>query len=332
MSSDDWGGVVPESDREELLRTCSYQRPERGRGIFRFRLDAHNKIGPSIYRLSSRAPTAQFGRLSRLPLEIVQNIVLELDMESVLAFRQTSVSAAQAVSSVREYRLVVAYALDALCAMLRTHVANRITLRQFYRLLCERTCTFCTLYANFIYLPTTSRCCFNCMGAISLPERAGLMLIAAVETTFQLSAESLAGLSTFPNVPGMHQGIYGDFVVFSDAIKAYQNEHQGIPPPEQLLISMERMMLHAIAFLCAMPVYDPKSDKAFAGVYCEGCRLANLELENSLPQVDDGQPRRQEAYSCEGFYFHFNWCSYAQTLWALSQGLHVKSQDDPDSA
>lgn len=313
-----------QSSSAEILRVCSYQKAEAGQGIMTFRPNAHDKVRSTLYKLSSRESDSQLGLLDRLPLELVLQIILELDLASVLAFRHVSVRAANAVSSTRQYRLIVAYALDAFCAALRTDVADRITLDEFYEMLCESECGCCSTFAPFIFLPTLDRCCYDCIESFAFEQN--ITTFRAVQANLDLSETSLAELTKWQTLGGMDQGNNGPLVCLGEAKSAYFSDHKGNPPSYDTIWHLEGMRLHLIKFACAMPVYDLHTGTVFAGVFCKGCRQAERDEHAVPPIFAGGESRHQMAYSRESFLSHFKWCEDAQSLWILSEGLHVKPQ------
>ncbi|KAF2135418.1 uncharacterized protein K452DRAFT_22863 [Aplosporella prunicola CBS 121167] len=70
-------------------------------------------------------------------------VILRMDMNTLVHFRQVSLRAREVVGLLHEYRIIASSALNCFCALLRTSAAFHITLSDFYHRLCEQTCSIC---------------------------------------------------------------------------------------------------------------------------------------------------------------------------------------------
>ena len=75
-----------------------------------------------------RTSDTGLGSLDQLPLELFLDILYRLDVQSLLKFRQIILRARETVDSLSQYRRVISYGLNLVCALLRTGVAVGITL------------------------------------------------------------------------------------------------------------------------------------------------------------------------------------------------------------
>jgi hypothetical protein len=195
--------VISPEDSDAILRVCAYHRKDFDLAVIWF-LRTHTTILTSILTSSiSSTPTATLGKLDRLPLELINTICLELDIASLLHFRQTNLRARQVISSVHEYRTLIKHAISPLCAALRTGTASRITLSGFYHLLCTQSCSLCgNKYGDLVHLPLWIRCCSSCLRESSLKSR--VATLSAVKRILKLSGESIAKLPKLTMLAGTY--------------------------------------------------------------------------------------------------------------------------------
>jgi hypothetical protein len=82
--------VISPEDSDAILRVCAYHRTEFDLAVIWFPTRPHTIMLTSTLTSSmSSTPTATLGKLNRLPLELINTICLELDIASLLHFRQT---------------------------------------------------------------------------------------------------------------------------------------------------------------------------------------------------------------------------------------------------
>lgn len=112
--------------------------------------------------LGSSAPVSKLGQLGLLPLELMSNVCLGLDISSAFSFSQVSRHAREAISSVREFRLAGKYATGCLWVFLNTQVASHVDITAFYSALTTRSCSFCDQFGFLLSIPTVQRCCLRC--------------------------------------------------------------------------------------------------------------------------------------------------------------------------
>ncbi|KAI3011029.1 hypothetical protein CBS147346_1230 [Aspergillus niger] len=133
---------IPEN---EIIELASYHRRDFDLAVIRINPHDHEHVRSSISQpLESLSTSTGLGKLELLHLELIHEVCLYLDIESLFRFRQVSRHAQQYVSTSRFYRETTTHALDALCVLLRTKVANRFTLAELFTALCTRDCTLCS--------------------------------------------------------------------------------------------------------------------------------------------------------------------------------------------
>ncbi|KAL2261635.1 hypothetical protein VTK26DRAFT_3728 [Humicola hyalothermophila] len=149
-----------EDQTDAIVRVAAYHRKDHSHSVIWFSPREHVGIRPSIATPFPRTPDTALGRL---PLELLHDILLRLDMRSLFNFRRANLSSRQAVDSLNHYQAVAAHGLNVLCALLRTRLASGISLLDFYHALCTKACALCGEFGGFASLLTWKRCCFACL-------------------------------------------------------------------------------------------------------------------------------------------------------------------------
>ncbi|KAF2155224.1 hypothetical protein K461DRAFT_110166 [Myriangium duriaei CBS 260.36] len=109
-----------ENQADAIVRTTSYHRKDFPLAIIWFPPRTQVNIQPTIATSFARTSSSGISHLYRLPLELVQDVLLRVDMQSLLNFRQTNLKSRQMVDSLHQYQLVVSHGLNLLCALLRS--------------------------------------------------------------------------------------------------------------------------------------------------------------------------------------------------------------------
>ncbi|KAI1807283.1 hypothetical protein F4811DRAFT_566627 [Daldinia bambusicola] len=235
------------------------------------------------------------------PSRSYNDVLLQLDMHSLLNFRQTNLRARLAVDSLKQYQRVVSHGLNLLCALLRTRLAASVSLFDFYHALCTKTCAVCGEFGGFISLLTWTRCCFVCL---QRARETQVRTLAAVRRQFHLTKAELDQLRSFKTLPGiysMEESVYKSRIAFVSV-------HQAT------LVSGQQR--HALAQ--AQPADSGRNQKVEHGMSCAGCQLA---LEKDIIGPRGGEwafEARDKVYAQDGFLEHFRWCEQAQLLWRSS--------------
>lgn len=112
--------------------------------------------------LTSSAPASKLGLLGLLPLELMANVCLGLDIASGFSLSQVSRHAREAVASMRQFRLVGKHAAGCLWVFLNTQVAPHVDMVALYSALTTSSCSFCSQFGDLLSIPTVQRCCLRC--------------------------------------------------------------------------------------------------------------------------------------------------------------------------
>ena len=111
--------------------------------------------------LHTSEPKHGLGNLSLLPLEILTDVFLELDVLSMTTFRRVNKGAAQLVESIPHYQMIFRHCPDILRYIISTK-AGYFNLRTLHRALCKLQCETCGEFGGYLYLITYSRVCYDC--------------------------------------------------------------------------------------------------------------------------------------------------------------------------
>jgi hypothetical protein len=318
--------VQPE-DADAIRRASAYHRKDLDLAVIWFPTRTHDKSTSSNLS-ASRDPTTPFGEIERLPLELINEICLELDIASLFSLRQTNTRARQIINGLHEYRVIIAHALNPLCALLRTGAASRVTLQDFYRLLCTQACSLCgNEYGNLVYLPIWIRCCSHCFLEGVLEVR--VTTAASVKRVLHLSKQSLKKLPGFTTLPGVYtmderpRSSRITAVPINVALSIYRHENGGAEPSEEMTDKLGKQPILSFMACCAFPSYSPQNGHIEYGVSCAGCQLA-IEIDITSDTGVWAADIRDMVYSQRGFLDHFIWCEQAQKLWLESDGAAVR--------
>jgi hypothetical protein len=118
---------------DAIIRVTAYHRTDSDKAVISFPPSVHDKMTSGLPAV--RQPQT-LGALARLPLELINAIFLQLDIESISLFYHGNARARQVLDALHEYQIVTMHAQNAFDALLQTHSASRVTLQDFYRLLC----------------------------------------------------------------------------------------------------------------------------------------------------------------------------------------------------
>lgn len=288
----------------------------------------HDGISQSIVAPVRRTPHQGLGSLDRLPLELLYDLLLYLDLHSLFKFRQTNLGSRQRVDSLREYQLVVSHGLNLFCALLRTGLANGVSLFDFYYALCTKACTLCGEFAGFISLLPWIRCCFNCL---QVAPETQVQTLAAVRKQFHLTKAEMNQLRSFKTLPGIYtmwESLYKSRITVVSAHQAklvFRQQSRALAQTQA--VGSGRTEKFKFMGSCALPYYDRRTGSVEHGMSCAGCQLAlEKRIIGSRGEVWVYEVRNK-IYAQDGFLNHFRWCEQAQLLWRTS---HEGNKEPPE--
>ncbi|ORY17098.1 hypothetical protein BCR34DRAFT_634417 [Clohesyomyces aquaticus] len=294
-----------EEQTDAIIRTVAYHRKDYPLSMIWFSPRDHADIRVSIATPFPRTSNEGSGSLDQLPLELLLDILLRLDMLSLFKLRQANLRLRQAVDSLKKYQMVVSHGLNLFRALLRTRLAIYISLLDFYDALCTKACTLCGEFGGF--------------GA---PETQ-VQSLASARRLFQLTGaeiNQLRSFKTFPGIYAMDELEYKYRITVVSRHQAMLIASRRAPAPAQAhRKGYERNIPYNFMASCALPYYDQLSGKVEHGMSCAGCQYAiESEIYGSTAVLDRPFNARDKVFAQDGFLEHFRWCEQAQLLWKSS--------------
>lgn len=307
-------------DKEQadaIIRTTAYHRKDFCLSVIWYSRREHNEIRPSISTPFQRTSKVGLGSLDRLPLELLFDTLYRLDMYSLFKFRQINSKSRQMVDSLNQYRRVVSHGLNLFCALLRTRIAIDVTLLDFYKALCTKTCILCGEFGGFISILTWTRCCFKCLQ--ESPETQ-VRTLASVRKQLHMAKAELGQLRSFKSLPGiysMNESVQNSRITIVSLHRATlvcRRQSHALPQVQP----GDRNQKFNFMGSCALPYYDKKTGSVEHGVSCAGCQLAIEKDIIGTRGTKWGYDARDKVYAQDGFLDHFRWCEQSQLLWRSS--------------
>ena len=147
---------------------------------------------------------AGLGLLDRLPLELKQQVLLHLDINTLTDFRHVNKRALQLVTSFPQFKVVLENARTTLHAIVATGVGRFINCQTLYEEFCTEECENCGGPGGYLYLLTCTRVCYECF---THERRYSPILYGDAIRMFGVSRRILAGLPKVLSIPGRY-GVY----------------------------------------------------------------------------------------------------------------------------
>lgn len=181
-----------------------------------FRHDAYARLNLNDHTLSENLPPLQpepengrphilpatgIGSLDALPAELLNMILTEIDLQTLVSFRRVNRRAAELVDQVPSYKAVMTNAPHTLRGILSIETGRWITCRTLYEKLCLAGCETCSDFGGYLYLITCKRVCFLC-----LPENRLYLPVTSRKACreFGLSSDMVKTLPWMRAVPGIY--------------------------------------------------------------------------------------------------------------------------------
>ncbi|KFY50685.1 hypothetical protein V496_09248 [Pseudogymnoascus sp. VKM F-4515 (FW-2607)] len=265
------GYQFPAEQAAAIIRTTSYHRKDFDLAVISFpdfeHQGVHTSISTSFPRSSSTSTSA--GIFDQLPQELLNDIFLSLDINSLIKCRQVSLPLRQAIDSLPEYQAVSTHGINALCALLRTRLAYNVSLSEFYEALCTWKCSVCYQFAGFISLPAWRRCCFNCLDQGSAELQ--MLDVNRVYNSFNIREAETRKLTSFVTLPGTYTTTHsveneGLTIASTGQISRTYHERYALQRTGRLGFPDDRTLAYMAT--CALPYYDRQNGTADYGMSC----------------------------------------------------------------
>ncbi|KAL4873624.1 hypothetical protein BDV12DRAFT_207475 [Aspergillus spectabilis] len=311
--------------RKDMVRGCSYHRLDFDLAVASVNPTSHEPVRASL--IQHTPASASLGDLQVLPLEILREICLHLDIASLFSIRHVNKQARSMVHALHPYRRIINHALDTLCVVFRTTTASHFTLSDLTRALNTKKCHTCGSFAHFIFLPTLSRTCLGCLQEapqFHVLSQADLKKKCTMKAIINHVSKSVPPLKTLPGKYRLDQiSQTKSMLLFSERLV---NSALRVPHSTKPSSHWEANILRLMA-ATTMPYVDPVTGDVEIGVSCAGCQIAVDEVDDegaflSFEFMNGGDLYRQRdmVYSEEEFLAHFKECRQAQKLWDSSLG------------
>lgn len=128
------------------------------------------------------------GVLEILPNETLNEIMENLDLESLTKFREVSQTARYTVDNLYKYKGIMYHAPQILRATFALGLAHRVTLEQIDAALASKVCKDCGEFGAYLHVPTTERVCYKCFTTNEIRQP---LLYNHVRVKFQIRRKEL---------------------------------------------------------------------------------------------------------------------------------------------
>jgi hypothetical protein len=146
-----------------------------------------------------KPPEFDLGALDRLPTELLQGLLPQLDLCSLMRFRRINRRAIEIVEFIPQYRTIATCASNVLQGALRTGAGKWISCETVYEKLCAAECEQCGDFGEYLYILTCKRVCFLCL---SKNEKYLPLLGSHAIRKFGINHQILRTLPCFTSIPG----------------------------------------------------------------------------------------------------------------------------------
>lgn len=303
-SSDPTSADTPTYSRDEenaIIRATARYPPEVNDTVISFGTIELESFALSFFTPFGQSPTSDPGPLEALPLEILRQILLLLDLETALVLTWVNRRTRRLVTDTWEYRQVRENALQCLCAVFRTGYARNTLISAIYSALVTKQCSLCDSFGRFFFIPTARLSCLACLmdGTKSIFRVRPLASIChATGRSMESIRKDVPALRTSP---GLYHPMRYKYHLKEPQLWAAA-EHcskvlDGIGPFESGPELLGYMVSSSIPYL------NLTTGEAQPGLSCKGCTAEWYNL-----------------FSKEGFLEHFRGCDRAKALWASRQG------------
>lgn len=124
----------------------------------------NSNLPPNPFRLHGNSRhklgAASLGVLGGLPPEILQEILVKLDLNSLVDFWLSDQRAAEFLDSLPQYDAITTHAGNALRGALSIETGGLISCKLLHKMLCTPHCDNCGDFGTYLYLLTCKQVCF----------------------------------------------------------------------------------------------------------------------------------------------------------------------------
>jgi len=257
--------------------------------------------------------TANLGRLGRLPVELLLDVLSHVDIATALRFRQVNRRAREVLGADKAYRTVMENALHVVFVMCSLRFTPYIRFDQLEALLLTDRCSHCGDFGRLLFMPTLARCCELCLSRDSAAFEAAVLGEKQLQLFHQLG-QPFTIMYSRPH----HIQILGED---SSKDRHWIAAAKMVPNSKEWdRTNMKKVHSNRTGY--SLPFLHNNGTKLVShnGRICNGCRTTARDYgimaiidRSSADQFHHMLSKR--AYSSDGYFAHFKWCTPAQELW-----------------
>ncbi|CVK98668.1 uncharacterized protein FMAN_08512 [Fusarium mangiferae] len=322
--------ATPPEEAAAIRRKCSYIRKK-----WYFPMLENLGSVPKGLANPLGTPTAGLGHFNKLPSDVMNNILVQLDVKSFRCFRNANAKAHSITETVLDCREVLEYGQAAITSIIRTGLSRHVTIGEIHLALTSSKCGFCEAYGPILFLPTCTRTCHECLRTSPRMSMIGTEEILPFYARFgmykghgnrshllkSLLKSSMAVMRVRDHLRPRKM-VKNVRCVLVDDLFWYQEE-LGIQTSDPMRYLFDKEWLHFRTAACInFPYLNTSTGVLEKGLSCRGCQ--EVFQERSLLAIAAGTTYgavadRDTCYSHEGFQEHFETCQHAQQVWENSE-------------
>lgn len=182
----------------ELYSRYAYT-PERIR-IGMVRVDDASAI-PAYHPQREWPSTKGLGYLDKLPFELLDMVIDQVDILSLIQVGYTCRRGQELVASIPSYAKLLKHCPHTLAALSKMRLLELYTCKRVEKALQSEECCCCGNFGAFLFLLSCERCCFQC-----LKDKPALWVIPRAQAGkfFHLSTQQMKTMPTARSVPGKY--------------------------------------------------------------------------------------------------------------------------------
>lgn len=335
-----------DAEREEILESMAYHwSAADDMVISEFRGERQQSTTNATDAEALSLDPSLRGNLSVLPLELLHVVMLSLDLTSIGMMRLLNRTFKHLIDTSVEYQNLILHVSPPLEYLTYMKLASTANFGALHQELTSSECRYCGDFGNFIFIPTLSRCCFNCIDYS--PQL--VVIDAAIAGRFFSVSEKV--IAEIPRIPTIGSGWDFDLTnqYRSKTVVSYQQTRDHViylwkHHPEKVPGCMIRGA-NFDDYRFAMPAGLPSQDESLRflvcipfpylnththaverGLCCRGCEQKAYKIsfffqhpmdldEESAEELEIAVQRQNKAFTQEGFLRHFEECGDAKELW-----------------
>jgi hypothetical protein len=212
--------------------------------------------------LDIKPPEFNLGALDKLPTELLQGLLPQLDLCSLMRFRCVNRRALEILESIPQYKAIATHASNVLQGAVKTGAGQWISCETVYEKLYAAECEQCGDFGGYLYILTCKRVCFLC-----LSEAANFLPLQPIQAIrkFAINRQILGTLPCMRSIPGEYSRRKQGHLLRFDLVDRESAYRAGVilhGSPD----AMEQYALNA--FAQKLQEFDQRASKAAA----EECR------------------------------------------------------------